>query len=142
MQTSTITYREMTTNDIPDVHSLCELLAAEDKTDYNRDDLYNTIEKTFENGVLKAWVATLDNNIIGGIGFYVMPDILDYSRTIASEAFWYVLPECRMGVGAELLKIAENTLQVSEVSLGLKNKKLVAYLLKKGYKEIKTIVSR
>lgn len=142
MQTSTIIYREMTSSDIPSVHSLCELLALEDNTSYNYDDLYNTIEKAFENGVLKAWVAELNGHLIGGIGFYVMPDILNYSKTIASEAFWYVMPEHRKGLGAELLKMAEDNICADEISFGLKNKKLVAYMLKKGYKEIKTIISR
>jgi hypothetical protein len=137
-----ITFRPMNEDDIEAVYKICALLADEDKEEFDENDLRNTIEKTFSQGILKAWLAACDGQIIGGIGFYVMPSLLKYAKTQASEAFWYVIPKYRKGTGNALLKHAEQELYTNDIDFGLKDDRLVDYMYKKGYTRFKTIVRK
>ena len=129
-----IIFREMKESDIDAVYEMCVLLAIEDKEDYIEENIYNTIVSTFEQEILKAWVAVENEKVIGGIGFYVMPRLLNYNIIQANEAFWYVYPEYRKGTGSQLLAVAEHKLNVDNIEFGLKDSRLLALMQKKGYK--------
>jgi GNAT superfamily N-acetyltransferase len=80
---------------------------------------------------------------IGGLGALIYPDMND-GRLVATEAFWYVRPECRGG-GLRLLQVFEDWAKARGVSrlmmVHLQNlmpESLSRLYVRRGYRPLET----
>jgi GNAT superfamily N-acetyltransferase len=68
----------------------------------------NTYANLINSGRGAMFGYKIEDKIVGGLGC-IKGDDLHYSRTIAIETFWFVLPEARkFGIGIELLNTFES----------------------------------
>jgi len=109
-----------------------------DITEWQHDKATNSLKGMIENENCVLLVAEIDDKIIGMAGGFVQ-EIWFSDEILGQELFWYIDPECRGGIGSELLKELEFGLKEKGANIiamiGLeKTKSLNNYFLKKGYR--------
>lgn len=110
--------------------------------DWNREDLRISLVQSFKGEFFKVFGAWDDNQLVGTIGFFVTPELWNYQKFVAHEAFWYVKPRYRGMVGGKLLDYVETNLECDNITFGISDPRLLKLILRRGYKVEKTIVSK
>ena len=142
MVASTITFRKAAEEEMPEVVELAKALAKElpiTHRDYNF--LESHLYQVHNAGVLDTYIAIKEGEIVGTLAFILGAEPWS-GRVIAYEAFWYVKPEYRGGVGMGLLKYVEKNLKCDTIDLGIYDPRLLKLLQRFGYTAIKTIVTK
>lgn len=135
-------YRKAEADDISEVKELAiELCQELPITHRNPEYIRAHIEQAWSAGILQVFVAVEDKRIVGIIAFIVGPEPWS-GRPTGYEAFWYVKPECRGGVGIKLLEYVEKNLKCDILDLGVYNPRLLKLLERRGYKQVKAVITK
>lgn len=142
MQHSAITFRRATSDDYQAVEDLAIDLMHELPINY-KDEAFSRkhMESIASTGRLDVFVACDGDEIVGTLGFILGPEPWS-GRVVAYEAFWYVKPSHRRGVGMKLLKYVEKNIDCAIIDLGVYNPKLLKLLERNGYTAAKTVVTK
>jgi len=133
--------RKAEQKDLEAVIELGRAFFEEAKTDltpeFSEDKAASIIQGMIESDACILYVAEEDGVLVGMIGAIVSEHWFS-NDTVAQELFWYVLPDCRLGVGTKLLDVLEvrsKELGVSHIAMvDLGEKSPVDILLKRrGY---------
>ena len=142
MELSQTIFRRADTNDLEGVTQLMIDLSSElPITNVCIDTIRRNIAHMYSQPNVHVFVAEKNGELLGGIGFVTGPELWS-SRVLAYEAFWYVKPNYRGGIGIKLLQLAEKSIECDLIDLGVYNPKLQQLLLRQGYRVEKTIITK
>ena len=142
MQESTIIFRQATSDDYQAVEDLTIDLMHELPITH-KDEAFSRshMESIASTGNLNVFVACDGDEVVGTLAFILGPEPWS-GRVVAYEAFWYVKPTHRRGVGMKLLKYVEKNIDCAIIDLGVYNPKLLKLLKRNGYIATKTILTK
>ena len=135
-------FRLCSTQDIPAVCKMAIELCKELNFNYVHNDCINNTINLLKNQLFYCFVAVDNkNNAIGCLGLFLISELHNEKQKIASEQFFYVMPQHR-GVGIRLLKYALSSLgEDIKLRIGVQpNSKLHKTLKKIGFTDYKMTV--
>jgi GNAT superfamily N-acetyltransferase len=110
-----VDYRKATTEDSDKLCELVNLYCNEINLLSNFESITRTVKSQLSHTV--AYVAEVDDTLVGVISFVILPNPFNYHEKIGRKINAYVLPEYRkQGVGSALLDLAEDHCKSEGVS--------------------------
>lgn len=137
-----ITFRRAIDEDLQAVQLMVIDLCIELGHDTDPKSICTSVAQYWSNPIVDCFIACNEGKPVGVAAFFTVPTMYNFNIRSSYEAFWYVKPEHRKGVGTGLLKYVENNLKTDIIDFGIENPRIQQLLRRQGYSTYKAIMRK